>query len=113
MDVTQNDIEKLTQALEEWRGGTVSFNLFKEDHDRLILKLGCPRNEKESVGMSLFYCTYISGPVRWENSQLELSLSKLDDGIVGIEIRDANAGFFAKCASISLYGEPEIIIPRT
>ncbi|MCU7929033.1 MAG: hypothetical protein KZQ97_21735 [Candidatus Thiodiazotropha sp. (ex Dulcina madagascariensis)] len=113
MDVTQKDIEKLARALEEWQGGPISFNSFKDDHDRLILSLGCPRGEKESVGMSLFYCSYISGPVRWENSQLELSLANLDDGVVGIEVRDSRAGFLARCASISLFGQPGVTIPSS
>lgn len=113
MNVTQKDIDKLLKYLERWQGGVVSFNSFHDDHDRLILKLECPKYDQESVGMSLFYCSYIAGPIRWNNSKLEVSLYEFEDGSVGVNINDPQVGFVARCKSVSLYGEPGVTIPQS
>jgi hypothetical protein len=113
MNVKQKDLELLTKHLEPWRGGSISFNSFNDDHDRLTLRLGCPHHEKEPIGLRLFHCTYIAGPIRWDKGDLQVSLYELEEGVIGIEIKDARVGFVARCASISLYGEPELVIPRS
>lgn len=112
MAITNRDIEQLRSRLEEWRGGAVSWNVFHDDHDRLILKLAHPTGAKEPVGLALFYCSYLAGPVRWTNSDLEPSISLQSDGEAGLELTDKAAGFTVRCASASLYGEPGITIPR-
>src|SRR4051794_182946 len=111
MAITNRDIEQLRSRLEEWRGGAVSWNAFHDDHDRLILKLSHPTGEKESVGLALFYCSYLAGPVRWNSSDLELSVSPQSDGEAGLELTDKAAGFIVRCSGASLYGEPGITIP--
>jgi len=113
MNATQKDLDLLDKHLAPWRGGAISFNSFNDDHDRLILRLECPAREKEPVGLSLFYCTYICGPVRWSGGDLRASLHELEDGSIGIEIQDARVGFVVRCASISLYGEPGLIVPHS
>lgn len=113
MKITQKDLDLLNKQLKLWQGGKVSFNSFNDDHDRLILRLESPSREMEPVGLSLFYCTYIAGPIQWSGSELNASLSVPDDGSVGIEINDMRAGFIARCASISLYGEPVLTVPQS
>jgi hypothetical protein len=113
MNVTQRDLEKFHLHLESWKGCAINFNAYHDDHDRLILRLAQPGKEKESVGMSLFYCTYIAGPTSWSDGDLSAALCRQEDGSVGIEVRDLRAGFVARCASLSLYGEPELIIPES
>lgn len=113
MKMTSRDIEQLRVHLHEWRGGAVSFNAFHDDHDRLILKLVHPSGAREPVGLALFYCTYMSGPTRWFNSELEPSVWVQPDGVAGLELTDEAAGFVVRCASASLYGEPGLTIPQS
>jgi hypothetical protein len=113
MAVTNRDIEKLRSHLQEWRGGGVSLNAFHDDHDRLILKLVHPSGAKAPVGLALFYCSYLAGPIRWSGSELEPSIWIQSDGVAGLELTDKAAGFTVRCASASLYGEPGITIPRS
>jgi hypothetical protein len=112
MAMTARDIENLRGHLLEWRGGTVSFNAFHDDHDRLILKLVHPLGVKDAVGLALFYCSYVSGPVRWSNSELEPSVWVQPDGVAGLELADKAAGFIVRCAAASLYGEPGLSVPQ-
>ena len=113
MGVTNRDIEKFRACLHEWHGGGVSFNAYHDDHDRLILRLEHPKGEKAPVGLALFYCTYVSGPVRWGSNQLEACIRIQEDGVSGIELVDKPAGFTVYCASASLYGELGITIPQS
>lgn len=113
MAVTNRDIDKLRSYLQEWKGGAVSFNVFHDDHDRLILKLEHPTGLKPPVGLALFYCEYLAGPINWKGANLEPRIWTLKDGNAGLELRDEAAGFTVRCASASLYGEPGITFPKS
>ena len=113
VSVTNRDIEKLREHLQEWVGGRVSFNAFHDDHDRLTLRLEHPSGVKEPVGLSLFYCTYVTGLVRWTDSHLEPSLWVQPDGVTGLQLADKKSGFVVRCAAATLYGQPEITIPQS
>jgi hypothetical protein len=113
MNVTDKDIEILRAGLKEWDGGVVSFNAFHDDHDRLILRLEHPSSSKLPVGLALFYCSYLSGPIKWKNGKLEPSPWSQPDGVIGLKLTDKAAGFVVHCASASLYGEPGITIPHS
>lgn len=111
--MTKRDIEKLSSHLQEWQGGSVAFNAFHDDHDRLILKLVHPTGAKPPVGLALFYCSYLAGPIRWTDSELELTSCTLENGDSGFQLADKAVGFTVRFASASLYGEPEITIPNS
>jgi hypothetical protein len=113
MPVTSRDIEKFRIHLQEWQGGNVSFNAFHDDHDRLILRLEHPARAKAPIGLSLFYCSYLSGPTKWSDAQLEPSIWMQGNGIAGLELIDKKSGFVARCASASLFGEPGLTIPQS
>lgn len=113
MSITNRDVDKLNAHLQEWRGGGVSFNAFHDDHDRLILRLEHPSSAKPAVGLALFYCSYIAGPIRWKNGNLEPRTWLQPDGVMGLELVDKAAEFVVRCASASLYGEPGITIPQS
>lgn len=113
MSITNRDIDKLNANLQEWRGGVVSFNTFHDDHDRLILRLEHLASVKQSVGLALFYCSYIAGPIRWSDGNLESRVWLQPDGVIGLELVDKAAEFVVLCASASLYGEPGVTIPQS
>lgn len=112
MTVTTCDLVTFQAHLQEWSGGAVSLNSFRDEHDRLILRLEHPTGSEQPVGLSLFYCTYLAGPVKWRQSALVIRNRHPEDAMVGYEIVDEAAGFVAHCASASLYGEPEIVLPE-
>ena len=72
MTVKTCDVQEFQKYLEYWSGGAVSLNSYRDDHDRLILRLEHPTASEGPVGLSLFYCTYLAGPVRWEQSALTI-----------------------------------------
>ena len=110
MNVRTCDIRTFQTHLNEWSGGAVSFNSFRDDHDRLILRLEHPTGAEQPVGLSLFYCTYLAGPVRWRPAALVIRSRRRDDGSVGYELCDEAAGFVAHCASASLCGDTGIVL---
>lgn len=112
MTVRTCDVQEFQKYLEHWSGGAVSLNSYHDDHDRLILRLEHPTASEEPVGLSLFYCTYLAGPVRWEQSALTIQTCSRQHGACGFELSDATAGFVVRCASARLYGEPEIVLPE-
>lgn len=112
MSITNKDVERLKFHLQEWNGGEVYFNAFHDDHDRLIIKLVHPRGEQEPVGLSLFYCSYLAGPIKWGNSNLVPKVWMGSDGQAGLELIDEAAGFVVRCASAALYGQPGLVVPK-
>lgn len=101
------DLTAFQQRLDGWHGADASINSFRDDHDRLIVKLSDPTNRHEPVGLAFFNCTYIAGPVSWAAVNLIVRESQRDDGSPGYEARDESAGFVVRFASSSLYGDEE------
>lgn len=101
------DMTAFQQRLDRWRGSAASINSFRDDHDRLIVKLTDPTGQQEPVGLAFFNCTYLAGPVSWSAMNLIVQESQRDDGSPGYEARDDVAGFVVRFASSSLYGDEE------
>ncbi|WP_454914333.1 hypothetical protein [Variovorax gossypii] len=101
------DLIAFQQRLDGWRGADASINSFRDDQDRLIVRLTDPTCLREPVGLAFFNCTYLAGPVSWTAMNLVVQESQRDDGSPGYEVRDEGAGFVVRFASSSLYGDEE------
>lgn len=95
------------QRLDGWRGAAARINSFRDDQDRLIVKLTDPTGQQEPVGLAFFHCIYFAGPISWTAMNLVVQESQRGDGSTGYEARDEGAGFVVRFASSSLYGDEE------
>jgi hypothetical protein len=112
MSVKTCGLDEFQQRLKEWRGGLASFNAFRDDHDRLPLKLTHPMAQQEPIGLAFFYCTYVAGPTSWRAADLVVREAARDDGSLGYEACDSGAGFVVRFTSASLYGRDETVLPE-
>ncbi|WP_157131639.1 hypothetical protein [Piscinibacter gummiphilus] len=112
MSVKTCGVDEFQQRLKEWRGGPASFNAYRDDHDRLILKLAHPMAQQEPVGLAFFYCTYVAGPTSWHAADLVVREAAREDGSLGYEACDSVAGLVVRFASASLYGHEEAVLPE-
>lgn len=104
------DLTAFQRRLDGWRGADASINSFRNDQDRLIVKLTDPTSRQEPVGLAFFNCTYLAGQVSWTAMNLVVQEIQRDDGLPGYEARDEGAGFVVRFASSSLYGDDETFL---
>ena len=115
MKITDSVIEKLQSALNAFDGSAASFNVYRDDHDYLVLCIKPPAGKNfEPFGLRFFYCDFLAGPTRWSNAKFSVSRVELGDGEDGFEVQDSNAGFLVRCAGpISIADDPRQVFPRT
>lgn len=101
------DMTAFQQRIDGWRGAAASISSFRDDQDRLIVKLTDTTGRREPVGLAFFNCIYLAGPVSWTSMKLVVQESQREDGSPGYEARDEGAGFVVRFASSSLYGDEE------
>ena len=115
MKITDRVIEDLQNSLDTFEGVSASFNVYRDDHDYLILKIEPANGQNaEPFGLRFFYCEFLAGPTQWSNAKFSVSGVKLGCGEDGFEVQDSNAGFVVRCAGpVSIADDPRQVFPRT
>ena len=113
MKITESVIEELQGALNAFEGSAASFNVYRDDHDYLVLTIQPPGSKNiEPFGLRFFYCEFLAGPTRWSDARFSVSRVPLSDGEDGFEIEDSNAGFLVRCAGpVSIADDPRQVFP--
>ncbi|MEK8035087.1 hypothetical protein AACH06_30080 [Ideonella sp. DXS29W] len=115
MKITDSVVERLQGALNAFNGSAASFNVYRDDHDYLVLKIEPHADQNlEPIGLRFFYCDFLAGPTRWSNAKFSVSRVTLGEGEDGFEVQDSNAGFLVRCAGpVSIGDDPRQVFPLT
>jgi len=95
--MSEKKIENNNKKLREWDGGKASFAMYtNESTNMLMINIsGAVKGEGVSVGFTK--CTFLAGPVKWKNIEINLESKKDGSGIIAT---DKNAGFCVKCEDV-------------
>ena len=107
----QKDIDKLNNYFSNKAGKEACLVNCIEEHDCLVI--GLAGLGGDPVGISFYYTSYISGPIRWPSSQFECSLFEFDDGEIGVQLEDRKANFILRSYGPVRLGDTGEIIPRS
>ena len=85
----ENKIRHNRKLFERWQGADARMAELTVSHSQLSILI----TSSEKPGNLLLYCfpRHISGPVAWQNVNLELDVVSLDEGVYGVRIRDKEA----------------------
>jgi len=98
--MNKEKLKEVNKKLIEWEGAKASFSTFTDSHfNVLTIKLTRPDKEK-SLGIGLFTCSYISGSMNWESSNIGISYDEDNSNCI---VRDKNNNFLVKCMKVSAY----------
>jgi hypothetical protein len=115
MKITYSVVQQLQRALDVFEGRGASFNVYRDDHDYLVVKIEPKAGQNaEPFGVRFFYCEFLAGPTRWPNAKFSVSRVTLLDGEDGFEVRDSTAGFVVRCAGpVAIADDPRLVFPQS
>lgn len=97
--MNDNKLEEFNKQLSDWKGASVSFHTFTHSHFNMLTIKIVNAELDESLGLVLSVCSYISGPVSWNNSDISIDYDHDDSNYV---VTDKSIGLFVKCAKVMI-----------
>ncbi len=121
----KENIEELNALLSQWDGSEASISSIPvpgQEHFTIgLTKLGSTlvdfANGIGCVGITLFYCGYVSGPTRWSNCKLRCRKASFineywsPNEIHGYELYDEKANFTIHCYENIRFSNGELYVP--
>lgn len=112
--INDKQFHELQNELNACTGASVAFNVYRDDHDYLVLSIKPNSEGSEPFGISFFHCTFISGPTHWMNVTFSVVQEELEGGEMGFVVQDFETGFSVKCfGPITFAGDPRRMYPRS
>ncbi|MEW8074122.1 MAG: hypothetical protein AB2826_27320 [Candidatus Thiodiazotropha sp.] len=114
-------MEQFNQLLSEWDGSAAELEKPRPGQEHFtvgLFKKGHSLASGEGVvGVTLFYCGYISGPTRWTDCKLRCRKKVFrnkywepEEDIDGYELFDEEAGFSIHCYDNLRFGAGELYV---
>ncbi len=117
----KENLEKFNQILAEWDGAEEILEKPRPGDEHFVIGLTKAEHSlitgEGLVGITLFYCGYISGPTRWNSCKLRCRKKifrnkfwEADKDIEGYELFDSDAGFTIHCYDNLKFGNDELFM---
>lgn len=117
------NLKEINEIFAEWDGSSAEISKVHSDDGHFVLGLFKKNHSLTSgkgvVGVTLFYCGYISGLTRWEGCKIQCKESTFtnkywqpEGEILGYELFDSNVDFSLHCYGGIKFGNPEVLLPE-
>lgn len=91
--------EEFNEQLASWKGASASFCTFSHSHFNILTIKLTKSDCRESLGLGLSKCSYVSGPVNWYNSDITMEYDNDNSSYI---VTDEKADLVVKCSNIMI-----------